>query len=88
VGTLIGAALGALAMPLVYFGFGDARLALAVGISIWVASSIAATLGLLLPWILAKVHVDPAHGSGPLATVIQDILSIVAYFLVLPLFGV
>jgi magnesium transporter len=88
VGTLIGAALGALAMPLVYFGFGDARLALAVGISIWVASSIAATLGLLLPWILAKVHVDPAHGSGPLATVIQDILSIVAYFLVLQLFGV
>ena len=88
VGTLIGAALGALAMPLVHFGFGDAKLALAVGISIWVASSIAATLGLLLPWILAKMHVDPAHGSGPLATVIQDILSIVAYFLVLQLFEV
>ena len=88
VGTLIGAALGALAMPLVHFGFGDAKLALAVGISIWVASSIAATLGLLLPWLLAKVHVDPAHGSGPLATVIQDILSILSYFLVLQLFGV
>lgn len=88
VGTLIGAALGALAMPLVFFGFGDPRLALAVGLSIWVASSIASTLGLLLPWLLAKVHVDPAHGSGPLATVIQDILSILSYFIVLQLFGV
>lgn len=88
VGTLIGAALGALAMPLVYFGFGDAHLALAVGISIWVASSIAATLGLLLPWLLAKGSIDPAHGSGPIATVIQDILSILSYFVVLRLFGV
>lgn len=88
VGTLIGAALGALAMPPVYLAFGDPRLALAVGASIWVASSIAATLGLLLPWALAKRGIDPAHGSGPIATVIQDILSLLSYFVVLRAFGV
>lgn len=88
VGTLIGASLGALALAPVYVAFGDARLALAVGASIWVASSIAATMGLLFPWLLARRGIDPAHGSGPIATVVQDIVSILAYFAVLSAFGV
>ena len=88
VGTLIGAALGALALVPVYAGFGDARLALAVGAAIWLASSVAATLGIAFPWLLSRLGVDPAHGAGPVATVVQDILSIVAYFLVLNAFGI
>ncbi|HET7730934.1 MAG TPA: magnesium transporter [Usitatibacter sp.] len=88
VGTLIGAALGVLAVPLVFLAFGDGRLGLAVGISIWAASTIAATLGLLLPWLLARGGIDPAHGSGPIATVVQDIVSILAYFAVLRAIGI
>ena len=88
VGTLVGAALGALALAPVYWGFGDARLALAVGAAIWVACTIAAAMGLVFPWLLSRLRLDPAHGSGPVATVVQDILSILAYFLVLRLFGV
>jgi magnesium transporter len=88
VGSLIGAALGAIALPLVWLAFRDTRLALAVGAAIWLASSLAASLGLLLPWALARMGQDPAHGSGPVATVIQDILSILAYFAVLAAFGV
>jgi magnesium transporter len=37
---------------------------------------------MLLPWTLAKAGRDPAFGAGPLATVIQDLLSIVVYFAV------
>ncbi len=88
VGTLIGAALGALALAPIYLAFGDAALAFAVGTSIWVASSLAATMGLLFPWLLARIGLDPAHGSGPVATVVQDILSILSYFVVLRLYGV
>jgi magnesium transporter len=40
-GSMIGATLGALALPLAYIGFGDARLALAVAIAIFVAGSLA-----------------------------------------------
>ena len=87
-GSLIGAALGALALAPVYLAFGDARLAMAVAASIWVASTIAASMGLVFPWALARIGLDPAHGSGPVATVVQDILSIVSYFLVLRAFGV
>jgi magnesium transporter len=33
-----------------------------------------------LPYGLARLGRDPAFGSGPLATVVQDLLSILAYF--------
>jgi magnesium transporter len=36
---------------------------------------------MLLPWALHRLGRDPAFGSGPLATVIQDLLSILIYFL-------
>jgi len=36
---------------------------------------------MLLPYLLDALGRDPAYGSGPLATVIQDLLSILVYFL-------
>jgi len=33
-----------------------------------------------IPYILNKLKVDPAFGSGPFTTIIQDILSIIIYF--------
>jgi magnesium transporter len=35
-----------------------------------------------LPSLLQRLGRDPAFGSGPLATVVQDLLSLVIYFLV------
>ena len=35
-----------------------------------------------------RFRVDPAYGSGPVATVIQDILSLLVYFTVLRTFGI
>jgi magnesium transporter len=81
-GLLIGSVLGAIAVPLVWFAFGDGRLAGAVGASVLVAGAIATTVGLLLPWCLSRAGVDPAFGSGPLATIIQDVLSLLVYFAV------
>jgi magnesium transporter len=40
-------------------------------------------LGLLLPWLLARLGTDPAFGSGPVATIIQDVLTIAIYFAVM-----
>ncbi|HSD57023.1 MAG TPA: magnesium transporter [Methanotrichaceae archaeon] len=39
-------------------------------------------IAILIPWMLSKLQKDPAFGSGPFATIIQDILSIVIYFTV------
>jgi magnesium transporter len=86
-GMLMGAVLGLVAYLPVLVAFGDAALAAAVSASILVAGSLASAIGIGLPWLFARHGVDPAYGSGPLATVIQDILTIVVYFCVLRAFG-
>jgi len=87
-GMLLGAILGLLSLPLVWLYFRDARLAAAVGSAIFAAGTVAAALGLLLPWWLARTGRDPALGSGPAATVIQDVLSLLVYFAVVHAFGI
>jgi magnesium transporter len=84
-GSMIGAVLGAIAFLLVYFGFGDALLALAVALAIFVAGSLATLCGLFFPWLLWRAGLDPAFGSGPVATVVQDVLSLLIYFWIVQL---
>jgi magnesium transporter len=86
-GMLLGAILGLLSFFPVWLVFGDARLAAAVGAAIFGAGTVAASLGLLLPWWLARIGRDPALGSGPAATVIQDVISLLVYFAVVRAFG-
>ena len=80
-GVVIGTTLGGLAFPLVWLVFGSIGLATTVAIALVVASSIATTIGLVLPWLFARFGHDPALGSGPVATVIQDVVSLLVYFL-------
>lgn len=79
-GLLIGVVLALLALPLVWLAFGDVRLALAVSGALASASMVASLLGLMLPWALQRLKLDPAYGSGPLATIVQDVLSLLIYF--------
>lgn len=81
-GVLLGALLGGLAWPAVWLGWGDAALASTVAISVLVAGAVATSVGMLLPWALARLGRDPAFGSGPLATIVQDVLSLLIYFVV------
>lgn len=78
-GLVMGATLAAVALPGAWLMFGDLRLAAAVATTVLSAGAVATTIGLLLPWALARLGSDPAHGAGPLATVIQDVLSILIY---------
>lgn len=79
-GLVIGIALAVVAGPLVWWRWGEADLALTVGLSVFAASSTATLAAMALPWLLDSLSFDPAFGSGPLATVIQDLLSILIYF--------
>jgi magnesium transporter len=78
-GLLIGITLAGLVW-LVAAPFAGVSLALAVALSIGLAGMVATSLGLLLPWLLQRMGSDPAFGSGPVATVIQDVLSLIIYF--------
>ncbi len=79
-GMLIGLVLAVLAFPMIWAVFGELRLALAVSAALASASTVAAVLGLILPWLLNRMGLDPAYGSGPLATIVQDVLSLLIYF--------
>ncbi len=78
-GLLMGLTLAALALPAAWLAFGQVSLALAVAGALVTAGAVATTVGLVLPWLLWRSGRDPAYGSGPLATVIQDLLSIIIY---------
>jgi magnesium transporter len=79
-GVLIGMALALVAFPLVYWRWGAKDIALGVSLSLLAACSTATIAAMALPWSFERFGVDPALGSGPLATVIQDLLSILMYF--------
>lgn len=78
-GLLVGLLLGTVMLPLVAMLTADWLLATAVAVAVVAASTIATVVALVLPWTLQSLGRDPAFGSGPLATVIQDLLSIGIY---------
>jgi magnesium transporter len=80
-GGLLGMILASLAFPLVWAGWGDIEVAAAVGVAMFAASAIATFVAMLLPWTLHRLGKDPAFGSGPIATVIQDLMTVSIYFL-------
>jgi magnesium transporter len=81
-GLLIGACLSLIVFPATLLAFGDARLAVAVTLSLALASLVASGVGLVFPWLLSSAGADPAFGSGPVATIVQDVLSLLIYFAV------
>ncbi|HXG08490.1 MAG TPA: magnesium transporter [Gemmataceae bacterium] len=78
-GLLIGAALGLVFFPFALFRWGNYDVALAVGLALVAACSSASLTAMALPWFLQRLGADPAFGSGPLATVVQDLLSLMIY---------
>jgi magnesium transporter len=81
-GLIIGIAVGTAFFAFAAIGWGDAEVALAVGLALVASCTIATGVAMLLPTLFVRLSIDPAFGSGPLATVIQDLLSILAYFAV------
>jgi len=78
-GLSMGVMLGVVMLPVVTLLTGDKMLAVAVAVAVLAASTIATAVALALPSLLQRLGKDPAFGSGPLATVIQDLLSILIY---------
>ena len=78
-GLIIGVLVAVAFLPFTYGIWGNASVAATVSLALFASSSIAVVVAMLLPYLLARLGLDPAYGSGPLATVIQDLLSIAIY---------
>jgi magnesium transporter len=84
VGAVLGLILGTLGGLLAYFWQGAPNdipeLGIAVGISLFIASTLACFLGFLLPWVLIKLGLDHAPGANPFITTLKDFTSLIVYF--------
>jgi magnesium transporter len=79
-GLAIGVAVAIAFLLFALAAWGDERVAVAVALALLASCSIATIVAMVLPWAFQRLGTDPAFGSGPLATVIQDLLSILVYF--------
>lgn len=64
------------------YEYNSVKMATTLAISLFMAIISSVTTGLFVPVIVEKLHIDPANVSGPVATIIQDIVSITIYFIV------
>jgi magnesium transporter len=79
IGLSLGAIYGLLLGSVVLVWQASPKLGLVVGIAIWAAMSIAATLGGILPLIFARLRLDPAVASGPFLTTAIDVIGLAIY---------
>ena len=81
-GLVMGTVVGLVFFAFVALGWGDVAVAAAVALALMASCSIATLVAMILPTVFQRFGRDPAFGSGPLATVTQDLLSIAVYFLI------
>lgn len=79
-GVLVGVVLAAVFVPIGLVGWHEIDVVVAVALSLFAACSTATLVAMALPSMLSRAGRDPAFGSGPLATVVQDLLSLLIYF--------
>jgi len=78
-GFLFGIIFALITIPVILLWLKSVELAAAVSISIFAAISSAPLIALVVAEIFQLEHTDPAIGGGPIATVIQDTVTILIY---------
>jgi len=80
VGLIMGLVCGSVVALIAYFLEKSLLLGTVVGISMFIAITVAATMGSLIPLIFKRLKIDPAIASGPFITSSNDIVGILIYF--------
>ncbi|MBA3724193.1 MAG: magnesium transporter [Candidatus Levybacteria bacterium] len=79
-GIVIGSLFGCIMALVSYIWFGSLESSMTVGLSMLITIATAPIIALIVPTIIRREHKDPAVGSGPFTTVIQDLISLLVYF--------
>lgn len=81
-GLSLGAIFGLIIGLFAYYWLHSAQIGLTVGLAMLANVTLAPILATVIPAILYKERSDPALGSGPVATIIQDFISLLIYFVI------
>lgn len=78
--------MSALLLMSLFFLNGDLHLAAVIATSLGAAVLSSVCTGMLIPYGFMHLNMDPANASGPIATLVQDFLSIIVYFSIASVF--
>lgn len=78
--SMISIIMSTILLVLGYFIYREFTLTLVIAIALLFAILSSLVSGVIIPYIFQKLHLDPADASGPVATIIQDMISVVIYF--------
>ena len=82
VGFLVGIVCGFGAALIAFLIQGDPMIALSVGASLMLATSVAAGAGTLIPALCERMGIDPAFSAGPFLSALNDIMGFTIYMTV------
>ena len=82
VGLLLGALLGCIVIVWAFWLQGNWWVAIAVGLSLWLISTLATFFGSVWPLIFQRFGLDPAMVSAPFISTVVDVLGALTYFTV------
>ena len=78
-GIILGSVFGVISFVVVSLWLGSAELAIAVAIAELATIGTAPVVAIIVTEVLELEHKDPALGAGPIATVIQDAISVLVF---------
>ena len=82
IGSLLAVVVGLTMLLIVNLFWKESFIALVIALAMFLALLASSFTSLAVTFIINKLHLDPALGSGTLATIISDVTSIVIYFAV------
>lgn len=62
--------------------YGDVKVGFVLSFALFMAICSSVFTGLIIPSLFEKIRIDPANASGPIATIMQDTISVVIYFVI------
>lgn len=80
IATLLALLCGGIVALVVSIAWEASYMSFVIGVSTFAAIVSSTFIAISIPYLLYKLKQDPATGSGPFATIIQDLTSIIIYF--------
>lgn len=80
--VLMGAIISALVFGAVVLIYQELLVAAVLAAAMWLAVISSVFTGIFIPYLFSRLKFDPADASGPIGTIIQDLLTVVIYLLV------
>ncbi len=82
VGAMVGFIMGGLSGFVAFLLSESVEIGIVVGFALMLSMTIATVLACTTPLLLKSLKKDPAVGSGPFTTALQDIVSLAVYFII------